>query len=288
MSSPERRGQRIAAVWFLVSIAGSVLFATAFALGTNTQLQGLGAALACLGIAGALVTASRVLLPKLQTEDLHPSERSPEAEREDASLLLDDGVQQVVGRRTWLVRLGVGALGVLGLAALFPLRSLGPSPVREVGKSGWKAGVRLVRDDGTPVTTDLLDVGSVVTAFPEGHVGPDHETEMASDAVMLVRVIDGSLELPAARKDWAPQGFVAYSKICTHAGCPVALYREGPQQLLCPCHQSTFNVLDGGSVVFGPAARPLPQLPLEVGADGTLRARAGMSDFIGPDAWEHA
>jgi ubiquinol-cytochrome c reductase iron-sulfur subunit len=284
----ERRGQRITAFWLLVAIAGGVLFATAFALGTRTQLQGLGAALACFGIAGALITASWMLLPKLQTEDLHLPERSSEAEREDASLLLDEGVQQLVARRTWLARLGAAALGVVGLAALFPLRSLGPSPAREVGKSGWKAGVRLVRADGTPMSADLLDVGSVVTVFPEGHVGPDHENEMTNDAVMLVRVIDGSLDLPAARKDWAPHGYVAYSKICTHAGCPVALYREGPQQLMCPCHQSTFNVLDGGSVVFGPAARPLPQLPLALSGDGALRAGGGLSDFVGPDAWEHA
>jgi ubiquinol-cytochrome c reductase iron-sulfur subunit len=288
MTEPEPRGRRIAGACLWLSIAGSVLFAAAFAANGNTQLEGLGAALACLGFAGALVTATRLLLPKLQTEDPWRPLRSAEVQREDAALLIDDGVRQIVGRRTWLVRLGMGALGALGLAALFPLRSLGPSPARQVGASNWKAGLRLVHDDGSPVRADLLEVGSVTTAFPEGRVGPDHLTDMANDAVMVVRVYDGALRLPEARKDWAPQGFVAYSKVCTHAGCPVALYRQGPQQLMCPCHQSTFDVLDGASVVFGPAARPLPQLPLEIGSEGTLRARGALSDFVGPDAWEHA
>jgi ubiquinol-cytochrome c reductase iron-sulfur subunit len=287
MTEPERCGRRIATACLWLSIAGSVLFAAAFASNGNTQLEGLGAALACLGLAGALVTATRMLLPKLQTEDLWHPLRSAEVQREDAALLIDDGIRQIVGRRTWLVRLGMGALGALGLAALFPLRSLGPSPTGQVGASNWKAGLRLVRDDGSPLRADLLEVGSVTTAFPEGRIGPDHLTDMASDAVMLVRVYDGALRLPDARKDWAPHGFVAYSKICTHAGCPVALYRQGPQQLMCPCHQSTFDVLDGATVVFGPAARPLPQLPLEI-ADGMLRARGALSDFVGPDAWEHA
>lgn len=288
MSEQERRGRRIATAWLCLSIAGSVLFAAAFATSANTQLEGLGAALAALGFTGALITASRMLLPALQTEDPWHPFRSSEAEREDATLLLEDGIEQIVGRRTWLVRLGIGALGALGLAALFPIRSLGPNPGGQVGASNWKAGLRLVRDDGSPLRADALEFGSVTTAFPEGWIGPDHITDMANDAVMVLSVREDALRLPEARKDWAPQGFVAYSKTCTHAGCPVALYRQGPEQLMCPCHQSTFDVLDGATVVFGPAPRPLPQLPLAIGDDGMLRARGALSDFVGPDAWEHA
>ncbi|MFN2460523.1 MAG: Rieske 2Fe-2S domain-containing protein [Candidatus Velthaea sp.] len=283
-----RRAERYAAAWFCVSIAGSVAFAVAFARGGQTQLQGAGLALACFGVAGALIVWSRELMPHEQVVDEHHSERSPDPTRADAVAQFEGGLATIVGRRRWLARLGWAALGVLGIAALFPIRSLGPSPEGNIGKTGWKRGIRLVRDDGSAVRADALEVGTVVSAFPEGLVGPDHEVNMANDVVMLVRVQEDRLRLPPERASWAPQGFLAYSKVCTHAGCPVALYREGPQQLMCPCHQSTFDVLDGGSVVFGPAARALPQLPLAVDADGALRAAGAMSDLIGPDEWEHA
>jgi ubiquinol-cytochrome c reductase iron-sulfur subunit len=282
----ERRGQVRAALWLLASIAGSVTFAAAFALGGSTQVEGVGLAVALFGIAGALITFSRELLPHEQVTDPQHPLRSDDDERDDAVSRLLAGEGEILARRTWLARLGWGALGFLGIAALFPIRSLGPSPENQIGRSGWKAGTRLVREDGSLVRADALEVGSVVTAFPEGEVGPDRLMNMANDAVMLVRVQEDHLRMPDARRDWVPQGFVAYSKVCTHAGCPVALYREGPQQLMCPCHQSTFDVLDGGTVLFGPAARALPQLPIRLDADGTLRAGGTMSDFVGPDAWE--
>jgi ubiquinol-cytochrome c reductase iron-sulfur subunit len=286
VSSAERRGQLHAALWLLLSIAGSAAFATAFALGGSTQIEGVGLALALFGIAGALIAWSRELMAHEQVSDPQHPLRSDESVRGDAVSQLVAGEAEIVARRTWLVRLGLGALGALGIAALFPIRSLGPSPENRIGRSAWKAGLRLVREDGSLVRADLLEVGSVVTAFPEGEIGPDKLVDMANDAVMLVRVQEDHLRMPEARRGWAPQGFVAYSKVCTHAGCPVALYREGPQQLMCPCHQSTFDVLDGGTVLFGPAARALPQLPIRLDADGTLRAGGTMSDFVGPDAWE--
>jgi ubiquinol-cytochrome c reductase iron-sulfur subunit len=282
----ERRGRRNAAIWLFASIAGSATFAAAYVFGGSTQLLGAGLALACFGIAGALVTWSRELLPHAQVADAQHAQRSGEAARSDAVSLLVGGEAEIVGRRRWLTRLGWSALGFLGLAALLPARSLGPSPEGDIGTSGWKTGTRMVLEDGSPVRAELLEIGSVVTAFPEGRVGPEHRSAMANDAVMLVRVQESALHLPGARSGWAPRGFIAYSKVCTHAGCPVALYREGPQQLMCPCHQSTFDVLDGGSVVFGPAARALPQLPVGIDADGTLRAGGALSGFVGPDAWE--
>ncbi|HZW54020.1 MAG TPA: Rieske (2Fe-2S) protein [Candidatus Elarobacter sp.] len=286
VNGAERRGQLHAALWLLASLAGSVAFATAYALGGSTQIEGAALALAFFGIAGALIAWSRELLAHEQVSDPQHPLRSDDKVRADAVSQVLAGEAEIVGRRTWLMRLGWGALGFLGIAALFPIRSLGPSPENQIGRSGWKAGTRLVREDGTLVRADLLDVGSVVTAFPEGQVGPDHVMNMANDAIMLVRVQEDRLRMPKARRDWAPRGFVAYSKVCTHAGCPVALYREGPQQLMCPCHQSTFDVLDGGTVLFGPAARALPQLPIRLDPDGALRAGGTMSDFVGPDAWE--
>ena len=286
MKERERVGGRLAASCLILSIAGSIVFAVAFATNGSTQLEGAGLGVACLALAGALIVWSRLLLPRERVADPHRALRSPERLRDDAVAQLRNGADELVGRRRWLARLGYATLGFLGLAALFPLRSLGPSPVGKVGRSNWRSGLRLVLEDGTLVRAENVEPGSVVTAFPEGFTGRNNEQAMANDAIVLVHVDESTLELPPSRAGWTPQGFVAYSKVCTHAGCPVALYRQGPQQLFCPCHQSTFNVLDGGSVVFGPAARPLPQLPLELGKGGTLEAGGAFSGSIGPESWD--
>ncbi len=111
--------------------------------------------------------------------------------------------------------------------------------------------------------------------------------------MVLVRVDPATLRLPSGRAGWAPQGILAYSKICTHAACAISLYRSplspstqarGPA-LVCPCHYSTFDVLDGGSVEFGPAGRPLPQLPLTIDTRGELRANGPLSGSVGPSWW---
>ncbi len=289
MSAPrERRGERWAAAWLTLSVACSVLFAVTFARGGQPQLEGIGLGGAFLALGAALIVWSRALIPPRTVEDAHlPFEHSA-AEQGDAASLIVEGAAEVVGRRVWLVRFACAAAGVLGVAGLFPVRGLGPNPNGRVGETTWKRGLRFVREDGSAVNASALEVGSVVTVFPEGAVGPDKIADMANDAVMLVRVDENALRMPSDRASWTPQGFVAYSKICTHAGCPVALYREGPQQLMCPCHQSTFDVTDGGTVVFGPAARSLPQLPVALDSDGTLRAGGPMSGFIGPESWEHA
>jgi quinol---cytochrome c reductase iron-sulfur subunit len=277
----------ITALFLILALLGAAIFAAGFALGANTQVEGAGLGGACAAIAAALVVWSRRLLPQEKVENPHHALRSSEPEREEAVNRFESGMRQIVGRRRWLVRIGWAAVAALGLAALFPLRSLGTNPNRRLGKTNWRRGLRLVREDGSIVRSDLLQIGSVVTAFPEGYVGSDRMRDMANDAVMVVHVDAAELALPSQRAGWAPNGFIAYSKVCTHAGCPVALYRQGPQQLMCPCHQSVFDVLDSGKVVFGPAVRSLPQLPISLDADGTLRAGGDMSDFIGPDNWNY-
>lgn len=277
----------IVALWLLLAIVCAVVFAAGFALDANAQIEGGSLGLACLSIACALIVWSRHLMPHVTVEDEQHSKRSPDEERDTVIADINRGLAQVSARKSWLVRLGFVAASVLGIAALFPIRTFGPNPQGRVGKSDWKAGDRLVRDDGSPLRADMLELGSVATAFPEGYVGADRVDSMANDAIVVVRVPTQELQLPAGRSNWAPEGFLAYSKICTHLGCPLGLYRQGDQQLMCPCHQSIFNILDGGSVVFGPAARALPQLPLVVDADGTLRAGGGMSDFVGPDNWNY-
>jgi ubiquinol-cytochrome c reductase iron-sulfur subunit len=131
--------------------------------------------------------------------------------------------------------------------------------------TAWTAGTRLVTPEGSPLRSDTLDVGGVATVFPEGHIGAPES------ATLLIRV---------------PSGPVAYSKICTHAGCPVALYRRSAHQLYCPCHGSLFDVLDAAKPIGGPATRALPQLALDVDRDGYLIARGDFDAPVGPDSWE--
>jgi ubiquinol-cytochrome c reductase iron-sulfur subunit len=166
--------------------------------------------------------------------------------------------------------------------------ALGPGLTGQLARTPWHRGRRLVDEDNKPIPASNVRVGSFFTAFPEG---ADHERLVSP--VVLVRVLPRQLRMPAARRDWTPDGIVAYSKICTHAGCAVALYRsplnQGTQArgpaLVCPCHYSTFDVLDGASVEFGPAGRPLPQLPLLIDADGNLRAGGPLSGPVGPSWW---
>jgi ubiquinol-cytochrome c reductase iron-sulfur subunit len=137
----------------------------------------------------------------------------------------------------------------------------------------------VVTADGSVVTAQDLPVGGILTVFPEGHA------EAADSQTVLIRVDPALLQLPTGRGDWAPGGLLAYSKICTHAGCPVGLYEQRTHLLFCPCHQSVFTVLDGAIPISGPAVRPLPQLPLELDADGTIRARGDFPEPVGPGFW---
>ena len=188
-----------------------------------------------------------------------------------ARLLLSAGGVAAAGITAGLVT-GAGSLGPwIGDASV-------PSPFR--------AGVRLVDVNGKPVRAADLAVGSFMTAFAAGV-----STDQLGASLMVVRLPEAEMRMPPARRGWTPRGIVAYSKICTHAGCAVAMMRyplfaphtDGPA-LVCPCHYSTFDVADGAKVLFGPAGRPLPQLPLRIAADGTLEAAGPLSGDIGP-AW---
>nr|MBA3349891.1 Rieske (2Fe-2S) protein [Actinomycetota bacterium] len=184
-----------------------------------------------------------------------------------------------LSRRKVLLRLLAGAGGTLAGALAIPAFSLGPNPGDDLFRSGWTPGDRLVNLEGKPVRPADIPVEGVETVFPEGKVG-------LSDAqTILIRVDPDSLALPDGREDWSPEGCLGYSKICTHVGCSVGLYRSAAQQLLCPCHQSTFDVLTGATPVFGPAARPLPQLPLAINDEGYLIATGEYSAPVGPAFW---
>jgi ubiquinol-cytochrome c reductase iron-sulfur subunit len=271
------RAERAIVAALGVSILASLGLIVLYALGGGAQLEGILLALALGGVGAAIVIwAIALLAAPIEVEERHSLESSGE-ERTGAREALDP---EQISRRRFLVRLLGGASAVLGAALVLPALSLGPEPGRDLFRTGWRAGSRVVDANGTPIRPGDLPLGSVQTVFPSGEVGrPDSQT-------LLIRVRAEDLRLSAGRADWAPQGAIGYSKICTHAGCPVGLYRAEEHALLCPCHQSTFDVLRGAVPIFGPAARPLPQLPLEVDGDGYLVARGDFPEPVGPGFWD--
>jgi ubiquinol-cytochrome c reductase iron-sulfur subunit len=194
-------------------------------------------------------------------------------------------------RRRLLRNSLITALVAFPVPAIALFRDLAPAadPVEALKHTIWRAGTRLARDpSGTPIKASEITIGSAVHVIPE-NLGTYEETflnEKAKAAVLLMRLDPADLNISEERKDWSYDGIVAYSKICTHVGCPVALYEQQTHHLLCPCHQSQFDVSNECAVIVGPAARPLPQLPISVDAEGYLVAQSDFLEPVGPSFWE--
>ena len=267
---------RVIAISFVISMLASLALVVLYFTTESTQLEGVLLVLALGGLGlGIVAWAKSLITAPEETEERVPLSSGPLG-REEVKDVID---QQEVTRRKMLVRLLAGAGTTLGAALAIPALSLGPRPGQSLFGTKWTPGARVVDRDNNPIRPNELPVEGVVTVFPEDFVGSgDSQT-------VLIKVAPGLLDPSAQRADWAPQGCIAYSKICTHAGCPIGLYRAEAHQLLCPCHQSTFDVLRGAEPVFGPAARPLPQLPLDVDASGFLVARSDYQEPVGPSFW---
>ena len=282
MAERKPRPGRIKSGWialaFAVSVVASVAVTVVYAKGGQPQLEGalLGAALG--GIALGLIGWARAFMP----HGPHVEERAPIpteiTERPEVIATFTEGVEDI-GRRRFLGRLLGLAVLALGGAAVFPIRSLGTAPGRALLRTAWRRGIRVVREDGTYVRPADVPLDGVLTVFPEGH------TSDGDAPVLLVHLEDGLYRPPPGREDWSPGGFVAFSKLCTHAGCPVGLYQAPSKLLFCPCHQSVFNVVQGARPTSGPATRPLPQLPLAIDGAGYLIATGDFSGPVGPGFW---
>jgi ubiquinol-cytochrome c reductase iron-sulfur subunit len=277
-SLPEARAESVVGAILVLAIAIGIGFGVAYAMGGQPQILAATGGVAAGLIGTAIILWEKHLLPGEQVIQERGAEESPPEERLAAEAGLARGEREIT-RRGLLAWLLGGALSVLGIAALFPVRSLGPGPGTTLFRTAWRRGSRVVREDGTAVHASDFEIGSILTVFPDGAVGD------AASQTLLIRVEPGLLLLPPKQLSWAPQGYIAFSKICTHAGCPVGLYRALDHQLLCPCHQSTFDVLRGAEPVFGPATRPLPQLPLALEPDGTFRALGDFPVPVGPGWW---
>ena len=274
-----RGGQWAPAISFGVSMLASIGLAVVYSVGGQTQAEGLLLALALGGIGVGVVLWAKRFMP--EGPEAEPRGRIGSTEDEIEALTKDfDAGATTFDRRNFLTKLLFGAVGALGVAALFPIRSLGPRPGRGLKSTPYRDGLRLVTEQGDPVRPDDPGLGGVITAFPEGHEGDE------TSQTLVIRLDPDALEPQEGREDWTVDGVIAFSKVCTHAGCPVGLYQEQRQELLCPCHQSTFDVLDGAKPVFGPATRALPQLPLGVDDDGNLIATGDFSGPVGPGFWD--
>lgn len=265
-----RRAERTAGACLTISAVASVCFAIAVALGSTAQVEGIALVVALAGLAFGLVVWSLSVLPHEQVEDTRKVDTQRPLPDEDA-----------LPRTAFLLRAFYAAIGALGIATLFPFRALAPAYGQGLYRTKWTPGARLVQADGSPLSPSDLELGSVTTVFPE------HFTGDAESATLLLR-IGPEAAVPAQRASWSPRGCIAFSKICTHAGCPVGVYRQRSQQLLCPCHQSVFDVTGAGAPVSGPATRALPQLPLKIGIDGYLRAASDFLEPVGPGFWNRS
>ena len=287
--SPSPRAEIAVVVLLGIAALFAIGFLVAFAEWGTIQLPNeiLGVCLggACLFIALALTVVAKALVVSEELEEEYPSEHE-EAQEELTEIIHQSGSR--ITRKRMLVGAAGVAGGALGAAALAPAVELGPLwHTAPLFRSPWRRGTRLVDEDDHVVLAGDIAEGTFYTAFPEGA-----NKETVGAPIVVVRLNPGGLQLPPQRRTWAPDGILAYSKICTHAGCAVALYRkptfpvvEPHAALICPCHYSTFDPARGGAVIYGPAGRPLPQLPLMIDAQGALRAAGDFSGPLGPSWW---
>ena len=300
-----RRAERQVAALFSISIVATVVFLVAyFAIDqkTSTFIPGIGRAslsnvvlgvslglsLLCIGL-GAVHWAKTLMPDTEVAEDRHPQRSSDEARRDAVETVEAGGSASQLGRRPLIKYTLGGALGLFALPLVVQLvGGLGPLPEKDLSTTFWRKGMRLMRDSPTPTPIRASDVtlGSVFHVMPEGiDKSPHVLEEKAKAAVILIAVGAANIVVPKER-DWGHEGIVAYSMICTHVGCPVGLYEHRTHHLLCPCHQSTFDVSQDAAVIFGPAHRPLPQLKITVDAEGYLIADAPFLQPVGPSFWE--
>ncbi|MCW2808555.1 MAG: Rieske (2Fe-2S) protein [Marmoricola sp.] len=308
----EKRAERQVASLFGLSTVFTLLFCVSYfvfkvghhpsviwGFGASNVALGLclGLALLCIGI-GTIQWARKLMADHEIVEYRHPAASSEEDRRAALEALALGSEESGIARRPLIRNSLLGAVAALGLPAIIALRDLGPLPGDKLTRTVWKKGMRVVQDvDGTPIKPADMEIGQLVNAEPalffetNDHGEPVIEgvklqTEKAKAAVIMVKMQPDDIKPAKGRENWGVDGILCYSKICTHVGCPISLWEQQTHHLLCPCHQSTFDLADNGRVIFGPAARHLPQLPLAVDAEGYLVATSDFTEPVGPSFWE--
>ncbi|MGW1888653.1 cytochrome bc1 complex Rieske iron-sulfur subunit [Streptomyces sp. NPDC002004] len=299
-----KRSERTVALLFTVSMLSTVGFIASyvtipkdrdifvFPVGHMSALNlalgmTLGLALFCIG-AGAVHWARTLMSDVEVADDRHPIEAAPDVKAKVMADFRAGAEESAIGRRKLIRTTMVGALGLVPLSGLFLLRDLGPLPGDSLRHTAWSKGKLIVNmNTNQPLRASDIPVGSLTFAKPEGleETNPEFQEEIAKAALMLVRIAPENIK-DKRELDWSHQGIVAYSKICTHVGCPISLYEQQTHHVLCPCHQSTFDLSDGARVIFGPAGHALPQLQIGVNSDGYLEALGDFAEPVGPAFWE--
>ncbi|MYW66181.1 Rieske 2Fe-2S domain-containing protein [Streptomyces sp. SID8379] len=299
-----RRSERVVAMLFTVSMLATVGFIASyvaidphksvyifplghisglnFALGTT-----LGVALFCIG-AGAVHWARTLMSDVEVAAERHPIEAEPEVKAKVLADFADGARESQFGRRKLIRNTMFGALALVPLSGVVLLRDLGPLPEKKLRTTAWKKGLKLVNmNTNEPLRASDIAVGSLTFAKPEGleEHDEDFQKEIAKAALMLVRIQPDNIK-DKQELEWSHEGVVAYSKICTHVGCPISLYEQQTHHVLCPCHQSTFDLSDGARVIFGPAGHALPQLRIAADEEGYLVAQGDFAEPVGPAFWE--
>jgi len=307
----EKRAERQVATLYGVSAVFTLLFCVSYfvfdvgddpdvflGLGASNVFLGLtlGLALLCIGV-GTIQWARKLMADTEIVEFRHPGGSSPEDIEETLGVLFLGTEESGIARRPLIRNSMIGAMALLGLPAIIALRDLGPLPGDKLNNTIWTKGMRVVQDvDGKPLRPADLEIGQLVNAEPEVffeeedgeplYEGVKLNAAKAKAAIIIVRMKPGDITAAKGRENWGVEGILCYSKICTHVGCPISLWEQQTHHLLCPCHQSTFDLADNGKVIFGPAARPLPQLPITVDDEGYLVAQSDFTEPVGPSYWE--
>ena len=300
----EKRAERTVYTLFYLSIVGSIFAIAAYmifpivpedpgSVRLNNLFIGIGLALALLALGiGAVHWGKALMHDEEGIDERHPVRGTDETRARAVEIFQEANTESGFGRRTLIRNSLIGALVVFPLPAVVLFRGLAPQdqdPVALLKQTMWEKGTRLALDpSGAPIKASDVTLGSSFAVIPEGLMDLEHGRleEKAKSVVILVRMKPQDLIQSPERAGWSYDGIVAYSKICTHVGCPVGLYEQQTHHLLCPCHQSQFDVADHAKVIFGPAKRPLPQLPIAVDAEGYLIAQSDFLEPVGPSFWE--
>ncbi|KAK1178579.1 Rieske 2Fe-2S domain-containing protein [Streptomyces sp. NBS 14/10] len=299
-----KRSERTIALLFTISMLATVAFIASyvafpvdriiyvFPLGHISALNfslGLTLGIALFTIGAGAVHWARTLMSDVEIADeRHPIEAAPEVKAKVLEDFAAGAAESGFGRRKLARNTLFGALTLVPLAGLVLLRDLGPLPQDKLRHTKWAKGKRLMNyNTMLALRPEDIAVGSLTFAMPEGMEESDHDfqTQIAKAALMLVRLQPENIK-DKRELDWSHDGIVAFSKICTHVGCPINLYEQQTHHVLCPCHQSTFDLSDGGRVIFGPAGHALPQLRIGVNKDGYLEAKGDFAEPVGPAFWE--
>jgi ubiquinol-cytochrome c reductase iron-sulfur subunit len=299
-----QRSERTVALLFTLSMLATVGFIASyvalpvdkivyiFPLGhisaLNFALGGtLGIALFAIG-AGAVHWARTLMSDVEIIDERHAIEAPPETKAKVLADFRDGAAESGFGRRKLARNTLFGALALVPLSGVVLLRDLGPLPGDKLRHTAWSKGKRLINyNTMLPLRPEDISVGSLTFAMPDGLKESDEEFQdiIAKAALMVIRLHPEDIK-DRRELDWSHQGIVAFSKICTHVGCPINLYEQQTHHVLCPCHQSTFDLSDGARVIFGPAGHPLPQLQITVDHDGYLAAMGDFTQPVGPAFWE--